>query len=315
MKTVIIRSFYFLAACLLLSGCEKQLGEGVTLKDIAQGETTSARLLLGESIRFYAYPLPYDCTDYEFKWESSDPGVAKVDDFGRVTTVNLGTTTISVSQGNIKKDFSLEVYELPILEQMTGYWTFEDDGNLGKATTGANLELSGAGFSSIEGPKADNKAVRVEKGSYFKCAHGSGSTTAYTIMMDFKLPAATRACFVQTKLENNDDVDFFLRGNMYEIGVVGAYTDLRQTSINQIEANTWYRMFIVIQLDGTSTYYINGVNVGEAKLAAGNRMQLDKTHVLLFADEDGEDETIDVAAVAFWGRALEKRHIDSIPAF
>jgi hypothetical protein len=305
-----MRSFYFLAVCLLLSGCEKNLGEGVTLKDIAIEGETSRRILIGASARLYAYPLPYDCTDYEFKWESSDTGIATVDDFGRVTTKNLGTATISVSQGSIRKEFSVEVYELPIFEQKTGYWLFENAGSLGKATVGADLELSGSGFAGIE--EGGKKAVRIEKGSYLKCSHGSGSLLTYTVMMDFKMPVAMRACFIQTSLANNNDVDFFLRPNLYEIGVVGAYTDLRQTSIGQIESNKWYRMFIVINLGGTSTYYINGEKIGEAQLAEDNRMKLEGKQVLLFADEDGEDELIDVAAVAFWGRALTKAQIDEV---
>jgi hypothetical protein len=318
MKTILKRSFYFLAACLLLSGCEKKLGEGVTLEDIAQS-VTSIRVNIGEEVRLYAYPIPYDCTDYNFKWESADPSIVTVDDFGRLQSVDVGNTTVSVSQGNIRKEYSVEVYEVPLLEQATGYWTFEDAGNLGKATEGADLELTGTGFSSQDGPTAGNKAIRVEKRSYLKCAHGVSSTsdyvTQYTVMMDFKLPAATRACFLQTKLENDNDVDFFMRGNMYEIGVVGAYTDLRQTSIGPIEADKWYRMFIVIRLGGTSTYYINGVNVGEKELVLDNNIRMDKNHVLLFADEDGEDEIIDVAAVAFWDKTLTKKQIDRIPSF
>jgi hypothetical protein len=311
MKTILMRSFYFLAVCLLLSGCEKKFGEGVTLKDIATEGETSRRLLIGVSTKLYAYPLPYDCTDYDFKWESSDTAIVKVDDFGRVTTKNPGTATISVSQGSIRKEYSLEIYELPIIDQKTGYWTFEDAGNLGKATVGADLELSGSGFSSIAGP-GGKKAVQIVNGSYFKCTHGSGSIMEYTVMMDFKMPAIARACFIQTSLANNNDVDFYMRSNMYDIGVVGAYADLRQTNIGPIEPGRWYRLFIVIQLGGTSAYYLDGEKIGEAQLAEDNRMRLEGKQVLLFADEDGEDDPIDVANVVFWGRALTKAQVDEV---
>ncbi|MDR2140073.1 MAG: Ig-like domain-containing protein [Tannerella sp.] len=318
MKTLLVRSFCFLAAGLLSGGCEKKLGEGVALQDIAT-DVTSIRVNIGEEGRLYAYPIPYDCTDYEFKWESADPGIATVDDFGRVTSIEVGTTTVYVSQGNIRKEFAVEIYETPLLEQATGYWAFEDATHWGKATRGTDLALSGAGFSSTEGPAAGNGAIRIERQSYLNCTHGINPTgdyvTRYTVMMDFKLPAATRACFMQTKLENDDDVDFFLRGNMYEIGVVGAYTDLRETAIGQIEAGRWYRMFIVVQLGGTTTYYINGVNVGEKQLDMDNRIRMNGEKVLLFADEDGEDETIDVAAVAFWDQNLTKKQMDRIPGF
>ncbi|MDR1335518.1 MAG: Ig-like domain-containing protein, partial [Tannerella sp.] len=118
MKTIIMRSFCFLAVCLLLSGCEKKFGEGVTLKDIATEGETSIRVNIGEVGKLYAFPIPYDCTDYEFKWESADPSIATVDDFGRVASVDVGTTTISVSQGNIRKEFAVEVYEVTLAEKL-----------------------------------------------------------------------------------------------------------------------------------------------------------------------------------------------------
>jgi hypothetical protein len=55
--------------------------------------------------------------------------------------------------------------------------------------------------------------------------------------------------------------------------------------------------------------------VGEKELATDNRIRMDKTPVLLFADEDGEDETIDVAAVAFRDKILTKTQMDRVPSF
>jgi hypothetical protein len=314
MKTNIVKSFCFLAACLMLAGCEKKFGEGVTLTDIQTGE--GIRVNIGETVRAGAWPVPWDCTDYKFTWESADTLIATVDNYGRVSSVEVGNTVVYVSQGNIKKEIPVEVYEIPLLEQATGYWAFEDPSNFGKATKGANLTLVNAGFSAVSGPSAGDQAVRVEKQSHFLCDHGisvSGDwVTTYTIMFDFSLPAATRACFMQTTLANSDDVDFFLRGNMTEIGIGGAYANLANTSIGKIEANKWYRMVIVIQLGGTSTYYLNGVNVGSFDLASDFKFRMSKNGVLLFADEDGEDEIIDVASVAIWGKTLTARQINRL---
>ncbi|MDR3262623.1 MAG: Ig-like domain-containing protein [Tannerella sp.] len=318
MKTKhVFRSLCFLAACLMLAGCEKKLGEGVTLKGIAVDEGT-VRVNIGETGRAYAYPIPYDCTDYEFKWESADPSIATVDNYGRITSVDVGNTVIKVSQGSISNEIPVEVYEIPLLEQATGYWAFEDAGNFGKATKGADLILVKTGFSSIDGPTTGDKAVRVEKASHFNCAHGISQgdwVTTYTIMMDFKLPAAGRACFMQTNTANSDDVDLFLRPNGYEFGIVGSYTNLNDAGYGPIVADKWYRMVLVVQLGGTTKYFLNGVNVGEKQLPIDNRIRMEKTNVLLFADEDGEDEIIDVAAVAIWDKALSDGQIRRLGVF
>ena len=195
--------------------------------------------------------------------------------------------------------------------KIMGNWQFNDPDNFGKATTGANLELKGSGIYETEGVNGGT-AAEVLKGSYFLAKHGiaanggGAKVNNYTIMMDFKLPAATRACFLQTDLANSNDVDIFLRANMYQLGIGNVYCDL---SANPIQANVWYRLVICAELGQSLRYYLNGVEVlnhdGTGDAGLDSRLALDPAGVLLFADEDGEDENIHVAQVTIWDQPLQ----------
>jgi hypothetical protein len=328
MKKITVRSFCFLAVCLLLAGCEKKLGDGVSLKDIAIGEA-SIRINAGDVGRLSAYPLPYDCTDYEFTWESADPSIATVDAYGRVTSVDVGNTTVYVSQGNIRKEFAVEVYEVTLQEKITalgvkGVWHFEDAGNLELATLGNNLvayKMDGnrtvgspslEGFSQVAGPTRRNFAVRVPKQSYFRCNHGlaaggSGKVTVYTLMVEFKIPAlGVYYCIYETDDFNmTSDGDFFLRPGA-DWGIRGNYTDK-----TRLEAGKWYRMFVTVE-DGKAKYYLNGRLIDEKDPGAGSHASWLPEGVLLFADEDGEDNEFDVATVAIWDKALSEGDITNL---
>ncbi|MDR2764159.1 MAG: hypothetical protein LBB90_03920, partial [Tannerella sp.] len=137
-------------------------------------------------------------------------------------------------------------------------------------------------------------------------ANGGGTkVNNYSIMIDFKLPNDNRYCFYQTNLANNDDVDFFLRNNMYELGIGGVYTDLKA---DPIKSGVWYRLVVSAQLGESLKYYLNGKEIyshnGEGTASLDSRLAFDPEGVLLFADEDGEDESIYVAQVTIWDQPL-----------
>jgi hypothetical protein len=205
---------------------------------------------------------------------------------------------------------------------LVGAWLFNDEDNLGAAEKGNDLISVGSGLFPSEGPSTDNKAVNIGKGSHFLAKHGIAANgedgtkvNNYTILMDFKLPAATRACFIQTDLANSNDVDIFLRANMYELGIGGVYANL---SADPIKENVWYRLVIAAELGESLRYYLDGKEVfnhdGTSDAALDSRLAFDPAGVLLFADEDGEDEVIDVAAVGIWNQPLSAEEIASFGA-
>jgi len=327
-----IKSFYLVAACLLLAGCEKRLGEGVTLTGIEAGE--AVRVNLGTYEKAKAYPIPWDCTDYEFSWSSADPSIASVDNYGRVTGNDVGNTVLYVSQGSFKVEIPVEVYEITLAEKLSaigvkGLWQFMDADNLFKASIGPDLIPVGSGFTQVDGPTKRTKAVSLPSSQKIDdtwhhnhliynhgfAANGGGKkVNEFTVVIDCKFPGGPTSdgatwtngkyyCLYQTALDNTTDGDFFWRPSA-NFGITGSYSKTDHLFVK----DKWYRFVISVQLGKELKYFINGQKQeanGTGELDGDRAWQL--AGVLLFADEDGENGQgfpFIVSCLATFDRAL-----------
>jgi uncharacterized protein YjdB len=72
-------------------------------------ELTSLSLTAGASQTITFWPLPANADIMKLSWESSDPAVATIDRWGRVSALKAGSVTLTVSSGAIAKTVSLTV--------------------------------------------------------------------------------------------------------------------------------------------------------------------------------------------------------------
>jgi hypothetical protein len=339
----LFKSICILAAGLSLAGCEKKFGEGVVLKDI-ELENEHIRVLVGTDVKYHAYPVPWDCTEYEFTWETADPSVATVSPTGKISALELGTTRVTVGQGSVKKEFTVEVYELyeetlpGRMEKLgvKGLWLFEDAGNLFKATVGSDLIPVGSGFAQTQGTNSREKAVTLpcsEKiddvwhHNHLICNHGFAPNgggryvNEFTVVIDCKFIGGPTAIpswqngkyysLYQTALDNTSDADFFWRPGA-DFGITGSYSKQNHLFVK----DTWYRFAIVVKLGKELRYFINGQyyeanNNGDQD---GDRAWRPEG-VLLFADEDGENGQgfpLHVATLGVFDRALSDEEVKSL---
>lgn len=190
--------------------------------------------------------------------------------------------------------------------QPVGVWDFDDPQQLLKATKGANLQLHGS-QTAIEGPTADNGAVRIGVGSYYICRHGApliGSdayVNRYSLLIDFRVGAlGPWYCFFQTSTNNQNDGDCFIRATDGGIGV-GA----TGYSTKACQAGAWQRLIVAVDnSQGIYNIYLDGeLILHGSPQGVDGRFSLDPT-ILLFADDNGEDGIIDVARVATYDACL-----------
>jgi len=187
---------------------------------------------------------------------------------------------------------------------LVGHWSFNDTGDLTKADTGADLVLTGS-HSAVSGPEEGNGAVRIGVGSYYYVAHGLSAggggnmVNEFSLVLDIKVPVLDRwYCFYQTDLSNQSDGECFINFSGH-IGVGETYY-----TPSAIIADEWYRIGISVKNGELYNYYIDGYK--DLKGKAGDidgRFALD-TALLLFADNDSEDNSIDVADVKLFSKAL-----------
>lgn len=215
--------------------------------------------------------------------------------------------------GNIRANNSnISVKPTPV-----GEWRFDDQNNSGAATIGNPLVPCGDKISAVSGPTETDGAVRVGVGSYYILTHGiapnNGScANTYTFVFDFKVSQLGKwYSFFQTNPANPNDNDaelFINPGGNIGVSATG-YTGL---SINE---NTWNRMAVVVNNELEYSIYINGT-----KWLTGNVQQTDgrfslESTVLLFADNNGEDNEIDIARVLLYNKALAEEEIKSLGGY
>ena len=195
---------------------------------------------------------------------------------------------------------------------LVGFWTF-DSVDVVKATVGADLVLTGT-HKTIDGPVAEDHAVNIGPGSYYKCTHGisanGGGTKVnkYSLLFDFRIPKiGPWYSFYQTNPTiTADDGEIFINPD----GVIGRTTKGPSYSSFQISANKWYRMVVSVDLENNLKIYLDGKLIldgatlaidADYALAPANAENL----VYLLADNNGEDAAIDVALIGLFNEAID----------
>lgn len=224
------------------------------------------------------------------------------------TTLILGFMSLVAASQDLKpSDWS----------HLKGYWKFQNVKNLTAATVGQKLTLVGS-HSVVNGPAYGDTAIRIGIGSYYRCNHGiapnggGDSVNQYTLMYDFKVLNFNRwHTFHQTDTTNKNDGECFIRPNTgSDPGCIGTATTKYTPS--PIFANTWNRLVISVNLNNYYRYYLNGKLVLE-----GDTQEVDGRFALLpqllfFADNNQEDDTIDIASVAIFDTCLSAKDVAKI---
>ena len=327
MKTSIIKILALILVVASLSACDKKFGAGVKLKGIQVGDAIS--LNMGSTATTPAYPIPWDCTDYEFTYTSSNPEVATVSEFGKITAVDPGDCTITISCGDKSATVNVNVYEITIgmalqeLEGLTGLWEFNADDPL-KATVGKDLvayfrdpdgeedclgDKSDQGWTSIVGFNKRDGAVKTLLGNSFYCVHGLSDPTVYTLVIDALRPASSDGkytSFVNVASNNSSDQSIYLRkGGEVQFGASG------NRSSNAISNDKWYRFVFVKNANEYMRIYVNTA-LWKDGTALDDRSVLEDVACLLDADNDGDDQTLLWSTAAFFNRCLTESEIMSL---
>ncbi len=185
-----------------------------------------------------------------------------------------------------------------------GWWKFDDAADMLKADIGSPLVLTGS-QTSVPGPLDGNLATQLTTGSYLTMTHGiaanGGGTLVneYTLQMDISVPQLNVwNSFYQTAPANDDDAEMFINTTNF----VGAWRFGYSTQ--SVLQDTWYRVIVSVKNGSHFKIYVNGqVWVDGTGQDIDGRDAL-QTVLLMFADNDGEDNTINCAELGIWDVAL-----------
>lgn len=210
--------------------------------------------------------------------------------------------------------------------ELKGLWEFNNSAQLGKATLGTDLVIRGSAptwsSSTTDGSsKTLTGTIATVSGiaNNMLAAHNIGAnggglkTNRYSLVYDVLRPASTQwRAFYQTKLANNDDAEFFVRGSG------GTVNSLGRTSIEYspaaMPANSWQRLVISVDLGTSYNAYMNGTLIKSYTVPPVDdaSYSMDPSQVIFFADEDGENQTLTIGAVAIYAGALTASEVTAL---
>lgn len=198
-----------------------------------------------------------------------------------------------------------------------GWWNFNDTTNIVAPVLGYGLPLQLVGtHQTVQGFSASDRAIKIGVGSYYKMKHqilpnaGGAKVNEYSLQIDFKTEdISVWHCFFQTNMQNTDDGDCFINTSGY-IGVAAT-----GYSAYAVRPNEWYRMIISVKNGTQYKYYLDGQLMNNASVqATDSRFSLDSL-LLMFADENDEDNNIFVSEIGIWDRALSSVEVQNLGGF
>lgn len=201
--------------------------------------------------------------------------------------------------------------------ERAGWWKFDDVNNPLNPEPGYGLPLELVGTHQlVEGSNETDFAAKIGVGSHYRMTHGMSANgggsfvNEYTLQIDFMVESLDIwHCFFQTYPENTNDGDCFINpsGN---IGVAATgYSGVT------VKTNEWYRLVITVDNGSFYNYYLDGELITQGAVQdIDGRFSLDPV-LLMFADEDGEDNLIFVSEIGIWNTPLSALEVNELGGF
>ena len=196
-----------------------------------------------------------------------------------------------------------------------GLWTFDDPSAPYAALYGPALSVTGAPARS-GGAGAGDGAITLAVGDFLGIDHGIAANgggscvNRWTVLMDLRVPAfGSFNSLLQTDLANTDDGDLFLNSSgRLGIGTAGY-------SAVGLDVDRWYRLALVVDNGSRYDVYLDGEPVlrGAAGVLDGRFALLSR--LLVFADDDGERQPLDLSQLALFDRALSDAEVAALGGF
>jgi hypothetical protein len=216
--------------------------------------------------------------------------------------------------------FTTPTDDAPVPEPV-GWWTFDNPDNLLEGTGVATLQgalhsagnvnpVEGPSFAYInpaDGPSMSDRAATVPVGSslLMNTNLNTNSLSTYTWSMDIHLAQTSGyTSLFQNDLTNTKDGSLFVYNgtigkNVADLGYHGMIT-----------STGWHRIVFAVR-DNKAKLYIDGNIVSQSTSANELNWQI-STGALFFADQDGEEHTVEIADLRFWDKMLTSSQVGKL---
>lgn len=210
---------------------------------------------------------------------------------------------------------------------LTGLWEFNNPSDLTEATFGSPLTIVGTPPTHVAQlaehevfPRTLENVILTapDTGNHLLVPHQIGAngygvrTNSYTLVYDVLVPAPINQwhSLIQTNLLNNTDADLFIRSAGDRLGITAL-----SYSNDPVPRDRWHRLAIVVDLTdgGEVTSYLNGeLFYSHNPQSLDSRFSLDPINVVMFGDDNNENQTLAVAAIATFGKPLSAAEVAAL---
>ena len=226
----------------------------------------------------------------------------------------------NISESCLTTTFTTPTDDAPMPDPI-GWWTFDNPDDLLAGTGVATLQgaIHGAGYANpvedladaaieaIAGPSESNRAAAVPAGSnlWMNTNINTNQLSTYTWLMDIHVDhIGGYTSLFQNDLTNTKDGSLFIYN-----GTIGKNAgDLGYHGM--ITSTGWHRIVFVVR-ENKAKLYIDGALVSQSASANEQNWML-STGALFFADQDGEENMVDIAELRFWDKALNANHVEKL---
>ncbi len=242
-----------------------------------------------------------------------------------ITTATVAGTTESGIAGILILPPDGEDPPVPTPADLAGWWEFNNAENLTQSSFGPDLIVAGTP-PTHQATRADNRpdpftldgviTTTANTGNHLIAPHSIGANgggsrvNEYTLLFDVLIPGTSQwRCFYQTNPANTSDGAYFVRSSDNALGRA-AITYGPAPATNQ-----WIRLVISADLKtgGHFRTYIDGqLHHIHTKPGVDSAFSLDPSSVLLFADDNNENQPLVISSAAIFSKALDAAEVAAL---
>lgn len=241
------------------------------------------------------------------------------DGYNSVAEIRFWDVPISADHVKLLGAVKQSSVEEPLADPI-GLWTFDNPSALFSGTGSATLraaikgaegpevtdDIASAGIVPAVGPTEGNGAITVPIDTYLQFAHNQGADqNSFAVLMDIRPKNVSRYnVLLQTDPANKDDGELFLNGKA-QLGINTAGLGYGGTVLQGV----WHRIVFSVS-DNCMSTYIDGTRI-KVTYTPSDRWTLHDV-AYFFADEDGEEGTVDLAELRVWNTALTEKQVQEL---
>lgn len=286
--------------------------ETISVTELDLGDYTDT-MLVGERQLISVTCLPLNATETNLIYASSNPEVADINGMGRISAIAVGTTTISVSCGNICESFFLQVLEesetiIPVVDIEIG--NHENKVDVGKTIALSTTVLPSDATNSTVTYKSSDESIATVNSSGEVKGVSKGNVIIYVSAGNITKEIPITVQVATTGIKVNSDYLVLKPGKTFQLSgsviPLEANQMLFYRSLDESIVSVTYGGLVTANKEGNTTIVVSN---GDSSVAVS--VIVNKTTL---TENEASDQVDDIEVVDKYNNSVKSSEIEKIDA-